>query len=41
VLEPNAYDMLLISGILLIADAVLSFPFRATFQREEVLTKWK
>jgi ABC-2 type transport system permease protein len=41
VLAPNAYDMLIVSGILLVADVMLSFVFRATFQREEILTKWK
>jgi len=41
VLSPNGYDMLIVSGILLVADVLLSFALRATFQREEILTKWK
>jgi len=41
VLTPDAEDMLVVAGILLIADVLLSFVSRATFQREEILTKWK
>ena len=40
-LAPNVYDMLIVSGILLAADVLLSFVLRATFQREEILTKWR
>jgi ABC-2 type transport system permease protein len=41
VVAPSVEDMLVVSGILLVADVVLSFVSRATFQREEILTKWK
>lgn len=41
VLTIDVYHMLLVSGILLVADVALSFFSRATFQREEILTKWK
>ncbi|HYB93006.1 MAG TPA: ABC transporter permease subunit [archaeon] len=37
----NASHLLIISGILLAADIALSYLTRATFQREEILTKWK
>ena len=33
--------MLIAAGVLFVADLVLSFVSRATFQREEILTKWK
>ena len=41
VFSNDVYDLLLVSGILLVADVALSFLSRATFQREEILTKWK
>jgi ABC-2 type transport system permease protein len=34
-------NLLIISGIVLIADVALFFLSRATFNREEILTKWK
>jgi len=34
-------DLLVIAGALLAADLVLFFAARATFQREEILTRWK
>jgi ABC-2 type transport system permease protein len=33
--------LLVFAGIVLVADAVLFFLDRSTFQREEILTKWK
>ena len=41
VMAIDVYHMLIVSGILLIADVAMSFVSRATFQREEILTKWK
>ena len=41
VLSPTTFDMLIVAGILIVADIALSFVSRATFQREEILTKWK
>lgn len=37
----NANTLLIISAILLLVDALLFFVSRATFRREEILTKWK
>jgi ABC-type Na+ efflux pump permease subunit len=37
----DTYPLLVISGILLIVDIALYYVSRATFQREEILTKWK
>ena len=37
----NAINFLIFSGIVAIADVVLFFLSRATFKREEILTKWK
>jgi hypothetical protein len=34
-------NILIISGILLAVDVALFFVSTATFQREEILTKWK
>jgi len=34
-------NLLIIAGILLAVDAILLFVARATFRREEILTKWK
>ncbi|MDA4128166.1 MAG: hypothetical protein OK422_01675 [Thaumarchaeota archaeon] len=34
-------NLLIISGILLLADLLLLYVARATFRREEILTKWK
>ncbi len=34
-------EFLVVAGILLVVDIALSFVSRATFQREEILTKWK
>jgi ABC-type Na+ efflux pump permease subunit len=38
---PNALLALVTSGALAIADVALFFLSKATFQREEILTKWK
>jgi len=37
----DIYHLLIISGILSIADIILASLSKATFQREEILTKWK
>jgi ABC-2 type transport system permease protein len=37
----NAINLLIISGIVLIADVALFFLSASTFNREEILTKWK
>jgi ABC-type Na+ efflux pump permease subunit len=37
----DPYRLLIISGILLLADIALFYVSRTTFQREEILTKWK
>jgi ABC-type Na+ efflux pump permease subunit len=37
----NVDNILTFSGIVMIADVVLFFLSRATFNREEILTKWK
>jgi ABC-type Na+ efflux pump permease subunit len=37
----DVYHLLIISGILSIADIILASLSKATFQREEILTKWK
>ncbi len=37
----NVGNLLILSGILLIVDFVLFYLNRATFKREEILTKWK
>jgi ABC-2 type transport system permease protein len=34
-------NLLIISGILLVVDLLLLYVVRATFRREEILTKWK
>jgi hypothetical protein len=34
-------NLLIIAGVLLVVGALLSFVSRATFRREEILTKWK
>jgi ABC-2 type transport system permease protein len=34
-------DLLIIAGILLLVDMLLLYVAKATFQREEILTKWK
>lgn len=36
----DPFNLLLISAFILVVDIVLSFLSRATFQREEILTKW-
>ncbi len=41
VITLNANNLLIISAILAVVDAVLFFVSRSTFQREEILTKWK
>jgi ABC-2 type transport system permease protein len=41
VLTVDAWHLLAIAGILAVADVGLSFVSRATFEREEILTKWK
>jgi ABC-type Na+ efflux pump permease subunit len=40
-ITPGAGILLIISAVLLIADLILFFISRATFRREEILTKWK
>jgi ABC-2 type transport system permease protein len=37
----NTSDLLIIAGILLLVDVLLLSFAKATFQREEILTKWK
>ena len=37
----NTGVLLIISGILLATDLLLLYVARATFRREEILTKWK
>jgi ABC-2 type transport system permease protein len=37
----NMSNLLIISGILLAVDVLLLYVAKATFQREEILTKWK
>jgi ABC-type Na+ efflux pump permease subunit len=37
----DPYHLLIVSGILLVADVALFFVSMATFQREEILTRWK
>jgi ABC-2 type transport system permease protein len=37
----DPFHLLIVSGILLVADVALFLVRRATFQREEILTKWK
>jgi ABC-2 type transport system permease protein len=34
-------NLLILAGVIFIVDAVLFFVSRATFQREEILTKWR
>jgi hypothetical protein len=34
-------NLLIFSGIVVIADVILFFLSKATFKREEILTKWK
>ena len=34
-------NLLILAGIILIADVILFFLSKATFKREEILTKWK
>jgi ABC-2 type transport system permease protein len=37
----NATNLLILAGSLLVIDVLLFFVSRATFQREEILTKWR
>jgi len=37
----DASNLLIIAGILLVVDVLLLYVARATFRREEILTKWK
>jgi ABC-2 type transport system permease protein len=37
----NIVNLLVFSGIVLIADVILFFLSKSTFRREEILTKWK
>jgi ABC-2 type transport system permease protein len=37
----TAKNLLVISAVLLLVDVILFFVSRATFRREEILTKWK
>jgi ABC-2 type transport system permease protein len=39
--ELNDTNLLILAGVVLIIDVILFFISRATFQREEILTKWK
>jgi len=41
VLSAGVGELLVVSGILLVIDVLLSFMSRAVFQREEILTKWR
>jgi ABC-type Na+ efflux pump permease subunit len=41
VITLNDSNLLIISGVLLLADVALFFFSSATFRREEILTKWK
>lgn len=41
ILSLDINNLLIISGILLVLDVALFFISTATFQREEILTKWK
>ncbi|MGA2665715.1 MAG: ABC transporter permease subunit [Nitrososphaerales archaeon] len=40
-LSIDPFHLLIVSGILLVGDVGLAFVSRATFQREEILTRWK
>ena len=40
-LSIDPLHLLIVSGVLLAADVLLFFVSRTTFQREEILTKWK
>jgi ABC-2 type transport system permease protein len=37
----NDNNLLILAGVLVIVDVILFFASRATFQREQILTKWK
>jgi len=37
----NIENLLIFSGVVLVADVILFFLSKATFNREEILTKWK
>jgi ABC-2 type transport system permease protein len=37
----NDTNLLILAGVILLLDIVLFFVSRVTFQREEILTKWK
>ena len=37
----TTFNLLIICGILLVADIILFYISTAIFQREEILTKWK
>jgi ABC-2 type transport system permease protein len=37
----NDTNLLILAGVILVIDVVVFFISRATFQREEILTKWK
>jgi ABC-2 type transport system permease protein len=41
IIELNSANLLMISGVLLLVAVLLAFISRATFQREQILTKWK
>lgn len=41
ILDLNTNTLLIITGIMAAVDVVLFFLVKATFQREEILTKWK
>ena len=41
VIQFNAINLLIISGIFFLADVLLFYLSTATFKREEILTKWK
>lgn len=41
VIAPNNINLLIMSGIFLLVDLFLFYLSTATFNREEILTKWK
>jgi ABC-2 type transport system permease protein len=41
VVQLTANNLLIISAVLLLVDALLFFASRSTFRREEILTRWK
>jgi hypothetical protein len=41
VLAPDVNEILIVLSVPIVADFALSYVSRVTFQREEILTKWK